>query len=81
VSRSVDLGGLFAIESPALVRLSAVLLSEYKVLLEPVHGAASFVHELAEISGHLRELAGTEDNQEQEPYERHLLDANTEHEP
>jgi hypothetical protein len=76
----LDLGGLFALESPALFRLSAVLLLEYKVLLELVHGATSFVHELAEVSGHLRELAGTEDNQEQEPYEHHLLDADTEHE-
>ena len=74
------LGGLFALEFPALFRLSAILLLEYKVLLELVHGAASFVHELAELSGHLRELAGTEDNQRQEPYEHYLLDADTEHE-
>jgi hypothetical protein len=53
---------------------------EYKVLLELLRGAASFVHELAELSGHLRELAGTEDNQGQEPYEHHLLEADTEHE-
>ena len=64
----LELGSLFAFESPALFRLSAVLLLEYKVLLELVHGVASFVHELAELSGHLRELAGTEDNQRQEPY-------------
>jgi hypothetical protein len=76
----LDLGGPFALEFPALFRLSAVLLLEYKVLLELVHSAASFVHELAEVSGHLRELAGTEDNQEQEPYDHHLLDADTEHE-
>jgi hypothetical protein len=53
---------------------------EYKVLLELVHGAASFVHELAELSGHRRELAGTEDNQGQERYDHHLLGADTEHE-
>jgi hypothetical protein len=76
----LDLGGLFALESPALFRLSVVLLLEYKLLLELLHGAASFVHELAELSGDLRELAGTEDNQEQEPYEHHLLEADTEHE-
>jgi hypothetical protein len=76
----LELGGLFVLESPALFRLSAVLLLEYKILLELVHGAPSFVHELAELSGHLRELAGTEDNQEQEPYDHHLLDADTEHE-
>jgi hypothetical protein len=83
---ALDRRDLFALESPALFRLTsfsgllAIVLFDHELILEPLHRAASFVHETAEISGHLRELAGTEDDQEKEPYEHHLLDADTEHE-
>jgi hypothetical protein len=82
----LDRGDLLALESPTLFRLPAlagllaVVLFDHELTLELVHGAASFVYEPAEVPGHLRKLAGTEDNQEQEPYEHHLLDAYAEHE-
>ncbi len=40
----------------------------------------SFAREAAEISGHLGQSPGPEEHQEEEPYEQHLLKADTEHE-
>ncbi len=65
-----------ALRAPVLV----FVFVQDQLVLELVHGAASFVYEPAQVPGHLRKLAGTEDDQEQEPYEHHLLDADAEHE-
>jgi hypothetical protein len=69
----------------ALTRLSGAVLFVYgslgdEIFLELLHRAASFDYEPTEISGHGGELAGTEDDQEEEPYDHHLLGTDTEHE-
>ena len=63
----------------ALAKLLAALLFGDEILLELFHRAAGFVHEPAKVSGHGGELAGTEDDQEEEPYDHHLLHADAEH--
>jgi hypothetical protein len=60
--------------------LLAALLFGDEVLLELLHRAASVAEEPAEISGHDGEFFGTEDDQEDEPYDHHFLQADAEHE-
>lgn len=65
--------------APTFVRLPAALLFVDEILFELLHRAARYVDEPAEVSGHVGQLAGTEDDQEEEPYQHHLLHADTEH--
>ena len=58
---------------------SVVLYLCHKVRFEFVHHVLSFSREAAEIPGHLGQSFGPEEHQEEEPYEQHLLKANTEH--
>jgi hypothetical protein len=60
--------------------LLAALLFGDEVLLELLHRAAGVAAESAEIAGHAGELFGTQDDQEDEPYDHHLLHADAEHE-
>src|ERR671933_203218 len=47
--------------------------------LELVHRAAGLVDEPAQVTGHLGELAGAEDQQKQQPDDDQFLSADTEH--
>ena len=40
-----------------------------------------FAREAAKIPSHLGQSLGPEEHQEEKPYEQHLLEANTEHDP
>jgi hypothetical protein len=59
--------------------LLAALVFGDDLSLELLHRAASVTEEPAEIVDHAGELFGTEDDQEDEPYDHHFLHADTEH--
>ena len=46
--------------------------------LELLHGASGLVDELAKVAGHLGELAGSEEDQEQDGYDQDLLESDPE---
>ena len=52
---------------------------EHQLALELVHRAAGLVDEAAQVASHLRELAGAEDHQKQQPDNDQLLPAYAEH--
>src|SRR5215210_4646202 len=64
----------------ALLALFLVLVGgRGQLVLELVDRAPGLAHEAAQVAGHLRELAGAEDHQEEEPDDHYLLAADTEH--
>jgi hypothetical protein len=67
---------------PASAKLLAALFFGVcgdEILLELLYRAASVADEPADVSGHARKVFGTEDDQDDETYDHHLLHANAEH--
>jgi len=65
---------------PLALRASVlVFVVEYQLALELVHRAAGLVDEAAQVASHLRELAGAEDHQKQQPDNDQLFPTYTEH--
>lgn len=68
------------LQSLAVTGLTVIFFLGGEILLEILYRASGLADEPAEISCHGRQLAGTEDDQEEEPYDDHLLGTDTKHE-
>ena len=60
--------------------ISVVLFIRDEFRFTFAHYMLSFAREATEIPGHLGQSLGSEEHQEEEPYEQHLLEADTKHE-
>jgi len=67
---------------PAFAKLLAVLFFGVfgdEILLQLLHRAAGVADEPSDVSGHAGKVFGTEDDQDDETYDHHLLHADAEH--